>query len=281
VPGACRAIFKAVIPSGNQALGEGLSRGTSDQTSRAEAEVLGYATRKTRRFARDDGPRTRSGSEPRSPTVAVLVPCDLCNRRLAIRYNSCVSVARLAIMVGPKGRGSNMLAIARACASGELGASVATVIAPIESSPAVQTALQEALRVDIIPPGDDYGKRLLDVLCEVEADWICLAGFLRLLPTEVLDRFPRRVLNIHPALLPKYGGKGMYGVRVHEAVLNAGDMESGASVHYVTEHYDEGDVILQRSCPVLPGDTVESLAARVLKEEHLVYVEALKKVTGG
>jgi phosphoribosylglycinamide formyltransferase 1 len=184
-------------------------------------------------------------------------------------------------MVGPKGRGSNMLAIARACASGELRAEVATVIAPIDTAPAVASAEMAGLRVDIVAPGDDYGERLLTVLCETGAEWICLAGFLRLLPAEVLQRFPRRVLNIHPALLPKFGGQGMYGRRVHEAVLASGDTETGASVHYVTEQYDEGDVILQRFCPVLPRDTAEDIAARVLTEEHLAYVEALKKVIDG
>ena len=184
-------------------------------------------------------------------------------------------------MVGPKGRGSNMLAIAHACASGELHAQVATVIAPLDTAPAVASALQENLRVDIVPPGDGYGDRLLTVLCDTGAEWICLAGFLRLLPAEVLQRFPRRVLNIHPALLPKFGGQGMYGRRVHEAVLASGDVQTGASVHYVTEHYDEGDVILQRFCPVLAGDTAEDVAARVLKEEHLLYVEALRKLIDG
>lgn len=180
-----------------------------------------------------------------------------------------------------------MLAIAQACASGELPAEVVTIIAPNETAPAVESAKELGLRVDVVPPGEDYGARLLDTLGRsdapatspqdegVRADLICLAGFLRLLPTEVLERFPRRVLNIHPALLPKYGGKGMYGRHVHEVVLASGDTESGASVHFVTDHYDEGDVILQRRCPILPDDTPETLSARVLVEEHRAYVEAL------
>lgn len=174
-----------------------------------------------------------------------------------------------------------MGAIARACASGELAAEVVTVIAPNESAPAVEGARSLGLRVDAVPPGDAYGERLLVVLCELETEWICLAGYLRLLPDEVLDRFPRHILNIHPALLPRYGGKGMYGMHVHEAVLASGDLESGASVHYVTGAYDEGDVVLQRTCKIEPDDTPETLAARVLKEEHRVYVDALKKVIGG
>lgn len=174
-----------------------------------------------------------------------------------------------------------MAAIARACASGELNAQVATVIAPKDTSPAIASAQELGLRVDVVEPGDEYGHRLLVVLESVGADWICLAGFLRLLPVEVLQRFPRRILNIHPALLPKHGGKGMYGMRVHEAVIAAGDTDSGASVHYVTENYDEGDVVMQRACPVLPGDTPESLAARVLTQEHLLYVEALRSLIDG
>ncbi|HSI73564.1 MAG TPA: formyltransferase family protein, partial [Fimbriimonas sp.] len=92
---------------------------------------------------------------------------------------------------------------------------------------------------------------------------------------------PNRVLNIHPALLPKFGGKGMYGRRVHEAVLAAGETESGCTIHLVTPVYDEGPIILQKTCPVLEGDTPETLATRVLQVEHEAYPEALAKVIRG
>lgn len=118
----------------------------------------------------------------------------------------------------------------------------------------------------------------LELLRQKSTNLICLAGFMRLLPTAFLKAFPQRVLNIHPALLPKFGGKGMYGRHVHEAVLASDEIESGCTVHYVTEHYDEGDIVLQAKCAVNKGDTAETLAARVLKLEHSTYPQAVNKV---
>ncbi len=185
--------------------------------------------------------------------------------------------ARIAVMVGPKGRGSNMLALIRAGKEGRMPACVEVVIAPTHSAPAVQTAQDEKVRVAIVEPGDDYGARLLDAMegCR----YVCLAGFLRLLPEEVLRAFPDRVLNIHPALLPDFGGKGMYGARVHEGVIAAGAKESGCTVHLVNERYDDGRILLQKRLEVAPDDTPESLAARVLELEHQAYPEALTKLT--
>lgn len=109
---------------------------------------------------------------------------------------------------------------------------------------------------------------------ELEAlriDLIVLAGFLRLLPVALVRVWPDRILNIHPSLLPKYGGKGMYGDRVHQAVLAAGEKESGITIHVVNERYDEGRVLFQAKCPVLPGDGVDQLAERVHALEHANY----------
>jgi phosphoribosylglycinamide formyltransferase 1 len=186
-------------------------------------------------------------------------------------------LATIGIIIGPKGRGSNMLAIAKACERGEIPARVGVVISPIEDTPAVLNARAHGLNVAIVPPTEEgYGEALLHAL--EGCGWVCLAGYLRLLPVEVLRAFPNRIINIHPALLPKFGGKGMYGIRVHQAVIDAGEKESGASVHYVTEHYDEGAVILQLRCPVQPDDTPESLAARVLEQEHKAYAMALRQL---
>jgi phosphoribosylglycinamide formyltransferase-1 len=124
--------------------------------------------------------------------------------------------------------------------------------------------------------GDGY----VPELQHAKTDLIVLAGFLWKIPQSLIDAFPRRIINIHPALLPKYGGKGMYGQYVHESVLNAGEVESGITVHYVDEHYDNGDIIFQTACPVLDDDTPEKLAQRIHQLEHLHYpgvIEALLK----
>jgi len=172
-----------------------------------------------------------------------------------------------------------MRAIAEACLRGDLDADIHAVISPKSDSPATAWARENHLVVAVVEPGASEARRMLQVLEGV--DVLCLAGFLRLLPTEVLHNFKGQILNIHPALLPKFGGKGMYGMHVHSAVLKAGETESGCTVHRVTENYDEGEIILQLRCSVLPNDTPETLAARVLQLEHNAYPEAIRKVLGG
>jgi len=187
--------------------------------------------------------------------------------------------AKVAIIVGSKGRGSNMLALIEASQAGDLPAEIVTVIGPSADIPSLQVARENQAPTDVADPTDEtYPERLLSVLKERQAEWICLAGYLRLLPAQILQRFPNRILNIHPALLPKFGGPGMYGLRVHEAVLSSGDAETGCTIHLVNERYDEGKIIFQLRCPVLDGDTSESLAARVLKLEHQAYPAALKQL---
>ncbi len=184
--------------------------------------------------------------------------------------------ARIGILVGPRGRGSNMAAIIQACARGDVPAAVGVVIAPAPETTAEARAAALGVRIAVVPPGEDYGARLLAALADCQ--WVCLAGFLRLLPAEVLSKFPDRILNIHPALLPKHGGKGMYGHHVHEAVIRSGDTESGCTIHLVNDRYDEGRIVLQKRCPVLSDDTPDTLAARVLELEHQAYPQALALV---
>jgi phosphoribosylglycinamide formyltransferase-1 len=115
------------------------------------------------------------------------------------------------------------------------------------------------------------GNGYLDDLLERKIDFIVLAGFLWKIPGPLIHAYPKRIVNIHPALLPKFGGHGMYGSHVHEAVLAGQEMESGITIHYVDEHYDNGDIILQIKCPVLENDTPESLANRIHQLEHANY----------
>jgi phosphoribosylglycinamide formyltransferase-1 len=117
---------------------------------------------------------------------------------------------------------------------------------------------------------------VLEKLQSEGIDFIVLAGFLWLIPEDIIRAFPNKIVNIHPALLPKYGGKGMYGSHVHEAVLNNKDKESGISIHYVNEKYDEGAIIFQARCPVLPDDTTDSLAERIHRLEYKHYPEVIK-----
>jgi formyltetrahydrofolate-dependent phosphoribosylglycinamide formyltransferase len=122
------------------------------------------------------------------------------------------------------------------------------------------------------------GNAYLDELKEKQIDFIVLAGFIWKIPGTLLTAYPGRIINIHPALLPKHGGKGMYGNNVHAAVIAAGEKESGITIHYVDGHYDNGDIIFQLKCPVLPGDTPDSLAQRIHKLEHEHYPKVIEKV---
>lgn len=124
----------------------------------------------------------------------------------------------------------------------------------------------------------EHGGAILSVLEEHGVDFVVLAGFLARVPEAILHVYPGRIINIHPSLLPKFGGKGMYGNRVHEAVLAAGEVESGITIHYINEHYDEGDVIRQVRCPVLPEDTPEELACRIHALEYEVYPEVIEQL---
>lgn len=119
---------------------------------------------------------------------------------------------------------------------------------------------------------------ILGILKQHQIGFLVLAGFLWLVPTYLVRAFPHRIVNIHPALLPKYGGKGMYGMNVHKAVKAAGETESGITIHFVNEHYDEGAVIFQASCPINPGDDARSIAKKVLQLEHRHFPEEIEKL---
>ena len=118
---------------------------------------------------------------------------------------------------------------------------------------------------------------VLDYLKQNGTDWIILAGFLWLIPGNLIQSYPSKIINIHPALLPKFGGKGMYGSRVHEAVINSREIQSGITVHYVNPEYDKGNIIFQATCPVLPDDTPDTLAVRVHELEYQHYPRIIEQ----
>ena len=133
----------------------------------------------------------------------------------------------------------------------------------------------------VVGPEDTVAGRITDLLTRYGIDLIVLAGYLRLVPDEVIELFRDRIINIHPALLPLFGGQGMYGMRVHRAVIEAGVRVSGATVHLVDEDYDRGRILAQWPVPVLRGDTPESLAARVLRVEHRLLPRAVEALVNG
>lgn len=190
--------------------------------------------------------------------------------------------ARLGVLVS--GGGRSLENLAEVIARGELEAELALVL----SSSAKAFALERARRlgiesVTVLPrehaDARSYGDAVFAELERARCDVAVLAGFLRLLL--VPERWRGRVLNIHPALLPDFGGKGLYGDRVHAAVLASGQSESGCTVHYVTDEYDAGPILLQRRVPVESGDDVHSLAARVFEAEKLALPEALRRHLSG
>ena len=124
----------------------------------------------------------------------------------------------------------------------------------------------------------ESGEAILSMLQEYNIDFVVLAGFLARVPDAILHAYPNKMINIHPSLLPKFGGKGMYGDRVHEAVIAAGERESGITIHYTNEHYDEGAIICQEKCPVLPGDAPDDLAQRIHKLEYEHYPKVIERL---
>ncbi|MEO7993396.1 MAG: phosphoribosylglycinamide formyltransferase [bacterium] len=185
---------------------------------------------------------------------------------------------RLAFFVS--GRGSNLIALLEAITNGALTATPAVVISNRASAGGLDEALQRGVPILVQHPAKyisphDYATDLLRMLHHYEVDVLVLAGYLKQLPSEVIAEFAGRIINVHPALLPLHGGKGMYGHHVHQAVLDAGEAESGVTIHLVTEEYDEGPVLAQERVPVMAGDTAESLAARVLAVEHRLYAATL------
>jgi phosphoribosylglycinamide formyltransferase-1 len=192
----------------------------------------------------------------------------------------------LTLAILASGSGSNMQSIVDACGDGSLRAQVRVVIGNNSTSGALARARAAGIPTHHLsatthPDPDKLDQAMAATLGEYGVKAVCLAGYMKLLGPRTLEAYRGRILNIHPALLPKYGGRGFYGGAVHKAVLAAGEVESGATVHLVDAVYDHGPILAQSRVPVLADDTVESLAARVLEQEHVLYVETLRRITIG
>jgi len=188
---------------------------------------------------------------------------------------------RLAVLVS--GGGSNLQAILDAQKSGQLsGVQVVLVLSSKGDAFALERARQAGIDTAVVErkayaTEEAAQAATLEKLVQARADVVSLAGYMRKLSAELVAHFRGRILNIHPALLPKFGGPGMYGKHVHEAVLAAGEKETGCTVHVVDEEYDHGPVLAQAKVPVLPKDTVDTLSARVLEQEHKLYPKILRE----
>lgn len=188
----------------------------------------------------------------------------------------------LNIAVFASGRGSNFEAILRGIETGRLqNVSIAVVISNNSDAPILAIAREHNvpayhLSQKQFPAEKEFDDAIFAVLDRHCVNFIVLAGYMKILSTSIIRRFPNRILNIHPALLPRFGGKGMYGMHVHEAVINSGGKVSGVTVHIVDEEYDHGPIVKQHTIPVETNDTPKSLAMKIHAIEHQLYPEVLQ-----
>ncbi len=193
--------------------------------------------------------------------------------------NQGAQTLRLAVFAS--GTGSNFKVIVKAVEQGELPVEIAGLISNNPDAGALEYARSRGIPSEIFnkkiyPRENELDTAILNTLESWRANFIILAGYMKKVSPEIIKNFDNRILNIHPALLPAFGGKGMYGLKVHEAVIRSGAEVSGVTVHIVNNEYDTGPIVLQRVVPVLKNDTSESLQKRVLKEEHTIYKDAIK-----
>ena len=196
-------------------------------------------------------------------------------------FNAANPMKKLGILASHQG--TNFQAIIDACRQGRLNAE--PVIAISNNSDAA--ALVRACRAGIAtahlsgathPEAEDLDTAILETLTSHEVDLVVTAGYMKKLGPRTLDHYRRRIVNVHPSLLPRHGGKGMFGLNVHKSVIASGDTETGITIHYVDAEYDSGPIIDQVRIPVLPDDSPESLAARVLEMEHVFLIETLSRL---
>ncbi len=190
------------------------------------------------------------------------------------------------IVVCASGEGTNFEAIVNASRAGELQAEVVGLLTNRTGIGALERAANLGIPARVIslksfPNRPQWDQAMADQLTAWNADWVVLAGYLALVGPEVLSRFPARIVNSHPALLPRHGGPGMYGTAVHQAVLTAGDRETGVTVHLIDEHFDRGRILKQERIAVIPGESAQSLEARVKALEVRLYPKVLNDLVTG
>lgn len=187
------------------------------------------------------------------------------------------------IVVFASGSGSNFQAIIDAIESGSISnAQIAGLVTNNPDAGALTRAKKQDINTAVINPDSfpntiEYERALLEHIKALRPDLIVLAGYMRKIPDSLLESYPKRIINIHPSLLPKYGGKGFYGMRVHDAVMKAGEAQSGCTVHLVTEAYDEGPILGQRIVDVEPDDSPKDLQQRILAQEHQLLPDVIEQ----
>ena len=192
----------------------------------------------------------------------------------------------LNLAVFASGRGSNFKAILQAIQEKKLDAEITLLVSNNTDAGCIETARENSIPVQVISrkeflSRDEFVETIRSSLEKAGTDLIVLAGYMKKIPDEILEIYTNRIINIHPALLPSFGGRGMYGIKVHEAILNAGCKVTGVTVHFVVKEYDRGPIIAQQCVEVRPDDTPETLAARVLKTEHSIYWRTIQKFAEG
>ena len=187
------------------------------------------------------------------------------------------------IVVFSSHNGSDLQAIIDGCNDGRLNASVVAVISNNSGSYALTRSKEQGIDTYYISDKEysDVNAEILKVLDSYNPDIVFLAGYLKKVDKSIIQKYHNRIFNIHPALLPKYGGKGMYGINVHKAVIDAKESETGITIHRVSEIFDDGEIIDQRKVPVDGITDPEELAAKVLEEEHIFIVDVLKNIVDG
>ncbi|MEM2892450.1 MAG: phosphoribosylglycinamide formyltransferase [Thermoplasmata archaeon] len=192
---------------------------------------------------------------------------------------------RIRIGVLASGGGTNLQAIIDACERGEIDGEVVVVITNVPDAYALERARKHGIDAFCFPhkglTREQHEADIIECLEQHKVDLVCLAGYLRMLTPLFINKYAGRLMNTHPALLPSFGGAGMHGLHVHEAVLNYGCKVSGCTIHFVTQEVDGGPIILQKAVPVLEDDTPETLQERVLKEEHKLYPRAIQLFAQG